>query len=146
MTNREVIEIMKPLWSGHSASKLAKICSERLGRIVTRNAILGVAHRNRDLFPVKSPERVRQNKVHSNRRAAIKRRKRRKTLAAVKPPYLPQEPFNTPERALMPLIMTKPRHCRWPFTKDGTHYSCGHVAVKGHAYCAAHKFIATKQT
>ena len=126
----ERVNLLKQLWGeGKTAAEIAKV----LGDGVTRNAVIGKAHRLK-LSSRASP--IQQNK------------KSVKTTTADRPRPLRKEPvvkninFKGKEVSLAEL---GPRDCRWPNgdPSDKENFSfCGHKCAEGLPYCEEHAKIA----
>ena len=133
------------LWlEGLSGSEIAA----RLGG-VSRNAILGMADRNRNLFPPRE-KRKRQPARSVERIAKPFLFKTRKVVEGVEiKARVPKPPKAKPVRAVKPevydaaslhkpLIGLQANECRWPVGHDQHgHLFCGHEASG--PYCAHHK-------
>src|SRR5262245_53345962 len=137
------VEELRELWaSGISAGEIAK----QLGRGITRNAVIGKAHR------LKLERRV-ERQAAAPRRYPTQRRKRVLSPRLVlpdwpprqpKPPAPPPEPPR-PRPHKLTLFELRSDSCRWPAELDNpktfwdptTHF-CGATALEGQPYCAAH--------
>jgi len=110
----ERIELLKNLWdSGQSASQIAK----ELGEGVTRNAVIGKAHR----LGLKSrPSPVKADKPEA---AAAPKRVEKKEA-----------------KKLVTLLDLTDRMCKWPHGHPGDEdfHFCGKPSEPGMPYCAAH--------
>jgi len=113
----ETIEKLKQLWAkGQSASKIA----EELGAGITRNAVIGKAHRL-GLKARPSPVRVdgSKSKAAAGAKARRGKAKKKKTIG---------------------LLDLTERMCKWPIGHPGEadFHFCGAEAVPGTPYCQAH--------
>lgn len=108
------IEKLKALWdAGQSASQIAK----ELGEGVTRNAVIGKAHR----LGLKSrPSPVKSDKVKAKAPA--------------------RRPAKKDTKQLISLLDLTDRMCKWPIGHPGDpdFHFCGKPAEPGMPYCAAH--------
>ncbi len=108
------IEKLKALWdAGQSASQIAK----ELGEGVTRNAVIGKAHR----LGLKSrPSPVKSDKVKA--KAPARRTAKKDT------------------KQLISLLDLTDRMCKWPIGHpgDADFHFCGKNAEPGMPYCAGH--------
>lgn len=141
------------LWAdGLSASQIA----DRMG-LVSRNTVIGIASRNRKLFPKREktaprsnvPQRQRKFKPYpmierSNVPMLFKRRKVKEAFEIVarkpKPPTPPVESRAPYDAASLhkPLLDLQANECRWPVGHGNHgHLFCGHEASG--PYCAHHK-------
>jgi len=112
----ETIERLKTLWAqGHSASRIA----DELGEGITRNAVIGKAHRL-GLKARPSPVRVDGAKTKSgSAKAKRKKAAKKKTIG---------------------LLDLTERMCKWPIGHPGESdfHFCGAESVPGTPYCQAH--------
>ena len=110
----ERIELLKNLWdSGQSASQIAK----ELGEGVTRNAVIGKAHR----LGLKSrPSPVKADKPEA--------------------PAAPKRVEKKEAKKLVTLLDLTDRMCKWPHGHPGDEdfHFCGKPSEPGMPYCAAH--------
>lgn len=124
------VNILKQLWGeGKTAAEIAKV----LGDGVTRNAVIGKAHRLK-LSSRASP--IQQNKKSTRTASSSDRPKMRK------PAVIKNINFKGKE---VPLMELGPKDCRWPNgdPRDKENFSfCGHEAVDGVPYCEEHAKIA----
>lgn len=113
------IEILRKLWDqGLTASQIAK----ELGEGVTRNAVIGKAHR----LGLKSrPSPVKSDK----KKAAAK--------PAAKP--TPKKVVAKKSKKINLLDLTE-RTCKWPIGHPGEEdfHFCGKESIQGHPYCQGH--------
>ncbi len=123
----ERVALLKQLWGeGKTAAEIAKA----LGNGVTRNAVIGKAHRLK----------------LSNRVSPIQQNNKK--------PALPEKTESTPRKAAVPVVANngkgikladlKDRMCRWPNgdPRDADFNFCGCPAVPGLPYCPEHAKIA----
>ncbi|WP_374765167.1 GcrA family cell cycle regulator [Yunchengibacter salinarum] len=110
----ERIETLRTLWDqGLSASQIAK----ELGEGVTRNAVIGKAHR----LGLKSrPSPVKNDKAKARGTSRKTARKQEKTLVS--------------------LLDLTDRMCKWPIGHPGEpdFHFCGKPSESGMPYCASH--------
>lgn len=114
------IEILRKLWDeGLSASQIAK----QLGENVTRNAVIGKAHR----LGLKSrPSPVKKD---ARKKAPAKPAAKKVTVKETKP-----------TSGKVSLLELTDRMCKWPIGHPGDDdfHFCGKPAEPGMPYCAAH--------
>ena len=113
------IETLKKLWlEGLSASQIAA----KLGEGVTRNAVIGKAHR---LGLASRPSPV-------------------KTESAAKPKPKPARPAPVEKPARVTLLNLTERMCKWPIGHpgDAEFHFCGRKSLPGQPYCAHHAAMA----
>ncbi len=106
----ERIDRLRALWDkGLSASQIAK----ELGEGVTRNAVIGKAHRL-GLKSRPSPVKTERNQV--------------------------KKPVKKPVKKIVTLLDLTDRMCKWPIGHPGDpdFQFCGRPAEPGMPYCAAH--------
>jgi GcrA cell cycle regulator len=141
--------ILRQLWveEGLAASVIAARLSYEIGRPITRNAVIGVAHRAG--LALGGVERVRR--MSANKGNGVRRKKRKLTPAAQKQlsplAKLMAEPFVPRTAPVTPLLLDiqdlGDDQCRYPCT-DGppsSHRFCGMQKVTGLPYCDAHARI-----
>ncbi|MBL4787638.1 MAG: global cell cycle regulator GcrA-like protein [Kordiimonadaceae bacterium] len=108
------IEVLRTLWDkGLSASQIAK----ELGEGVTRNAVIGKAHR----LSLKS------------RPSPVKTDKDKKKVA-------PKRVAKKADKTLVSLLDLTDRMCKWPLGHPGDDdfHFCGKASENGMPYCAGH--------
>jgi GcrA cell cycle regulator len=154
--NDERVETLKKLWSeGLSASQIAN----RLGRDLSRNAVIGKVHRlglsgrasQRHSMVMRRVGKVSAAMQHSKlataskRRALIRRGKYDEARAACvvvaptfKPLPLPPEPVRPAK--LVSFAELEDHHCRFIFgdPKTADHGFCGAKKAPGLSYCDGH--------
>ena len=125
----ERVDKLKALWKkGLSASQIAT----ELGENITRNAVIGKAHRlglSSRPSPVKKPAQAKPRKV------PVKK-------AAPAAPALAPDPFDKPEK--ITILELTDRICKWPLGHPGEDdfQFCGSKSVSGQPYCAFHGAMA----
>lgn len=120
----ERVELLKKLWGeGKTAAEIAKV----LGDGVTRNAVIGKAHR------LKLSTRL--SPIQQNTRPVRHAEARAKKLA---PPRLDFK------GKCVPMVALTPSMCRWPNgdPQDEDFSFCGCEIVEGLPYCAEHARLA----
>lgn len=120
----ERVALLKQLWGeGKTAAEIAKV----LGDGVTRNAVIGKAHRLK-LSSRLSP--IQQNAKPVSKSAASEAPKIKK--AAVRQPEFKGKSVK--------MVELEPRMCRWPNgdPRDADFSFCGCENVPGLPYCEAH--------
>lgn len=120
------IEILRKLWDqGLTASQIAK----ELGEGVTRNAVIGKAHR----LGLKS----RPSPVKSDKKKAAVAKTSKAPAAPTK--VAPKKAVSKKSKRLGLLELTE-RTCKWPIGHPGEvdFHFCGKDSINGHPYCAAH--------
>jgi GcrA cell cycle regulator len=141
--------IVRRLWvqEGLAASVIAARLAHVLGRPVTRNAIIGIAHRSG--WALGGVERVRRQAANKGNGKTWKR-KRKLTPAAQKPlsalARLMAEPFVPRSAPVAPKHVTLGQladigECKYPCSDGLPHTFCGHPAVPGLPYCDPHARI-----
>lgn len=134
------------LWiDGYSATEIA----EHLG-LVSRNAVIGIASRNRKLFPKKERTAPRGRRPDSEYRIKPEKPilfKVRKVTTGIEikarvpklqpPPVEEWSPYDA-SSLHKPLLNLQAKECRWPVGHDERgHLFCGHEATG--SYCTHHK-------
>jgi len=120
----ERIALLKELWDqGLSASQIA----EKLAEGVTRNAVIGKAHR---LGLASRPSPVKSAKSAKTGKKPAAKRPARPRAAKARPAK--------PER--ITLLTLTDRICKWPIGHPGEpdFHFCGRRSQPGQPYCAAH--------
>jgi GcrA cell cycle regulator len=140
--------IIRRLWveEGMAASVIAAKLAHTLGRPVTRNAVIGVAHRQG--WALGGVERVRRQSANKGNGKTWKR-KRRKEAHSPKPlsplAQLLAEPFVPRTAPVTPLLLDIQElgddQCRYPCTDGPPYRFCGVEKVGGLPYCDAHARI-----
>lgn len=147
------------MWAdGQTGSQIAKALH------VTRSSVLGMMHRRREQFPLKTA--AQGNRAYDRYRtpsAIAKRRAKAKPKPQPKPkedrmepvrvfvPPMPVQDVPAPD-AFAPLLGTVPalfieaEGCRWPVTLDGSvmdtsTHCCNARRLLKSSYCAAHKAL-----
>ena len=127
----ERVDKLKALWKkGLSASQIA----EELGENITRNAVIGKAHRlglSSRPSPVKKPAQAKRKAAAPKKEAPV----------AAPPPVEP-EPSEKPEK--ITILELTDRICKWPLGHPGEDdfQFCGRPSVAGQPYCAFHGAMA----
>jgi GcrA cell cycle regulator len=139
--------LIRRMWveEGMAASVIAAKLAHTLGRPVTRNAVIGIAHRSG--WALGGVERIRR--MSANKGNGVRRRKRKLTPPAQKPPSplakLMAEPFVPRTAPVTPLLLDiqdlGDDQCRYPCTDGPPHRFCGMQKVTGLPYCSAHAVI-----
>lgn len=127
----ERVALLKKLWGeGKSAAEIAKM----LGGGLTRNAVIGKAHRLK-LSNRISP--IQQNNKKSVAPAI-------KVVAEKKAPPTPLVKQIKKSNGGVKMVNLKERMCRWPHgdPKDADFHMCGDEIVPGLPYCADHAKVA----
>ena len=125
----ERVDKLKALWKkGLSASQIAT----ELGENITRNAVIGKAHRlglSSRPSPVKKPAQTKPRKV------PVKK-------AAPAAPAVAPDPLDKPEK--ITILELTDRICKWPLGHPGEDdfQFCGSKSVPGQPYCAFHGAMA----
>lgn len=156
------IQTLKKMWgNGHSASDIAKY----LGGGITRNAVIGKAHRLKLSAGAAAARTMPEppSKVSGVVMASIKKISSKKSAAprsmlrAIQPQSVPdtglrttlREPLPRPIDVIkrtegIPVTKAGERHCRWPIgdPRSPEFRFCGCESVEGLPYCADHARIA----
>lgn len=139
----ERIALLKQFWGQKSAAEIAKI----LGEGVSRNAVIGKAHRL-NLSAGKKPANTSISTIRERARSAAKKEKRapRRAPRATKPAReLPPEP----QSLNLSLLELTDKTCRYPHgdPQDKDNFSfCGAPSLPGLPYCAHHAAVAYQST
>jgi GcrA cell cycle regulator len=121
------VDKLKALWKkGLSASQIA----EELGENITRNAVIGKAHRlglSSRPSPVKKPAQAK-----------------RKPAAKKAAPAAPKEPKPEEKPEKITILELTDRICKWPLGHPGEDdfQFCGRPSVAGQPYCTFHGAMA----
>jgi GcrA cell cycle regulator len=141
----ERVELLKDLWgAGRTAAEIAK----QLGGNITRNAVIGKAHRlglSGRVSPIqkkakKTPRSVKPAAASTKKPANATQGSTTTTRAPARKPYVDKPKAN----GGVSLIDLKDRMCHWPIgdpKKPGFHF-CGDRSVPGLPYCAEHAAVA----
>jgi len=124
------VAVLEKLWGeGKTAAEIAK----ELGEGVTRNAVIGKAHRLK-LSSRLSPIQQNTKKIKKEARPPVVRRSSKK-IPIILGKQLKMEEL-------------KEKQCRWPNGEpENEDFSfCGHDSIEGAPYCAAHAEIAYQVT
>lgn len=127
----ERVTLLKKLWGeGKSAAEIAKM----LGGGLTRNAVIGKAHRLK-LSNRISP--IQQNNKKPVAPVAKVVEERKVAVAVAKPPL-------KKANGGVKMVNLRERQCRWPHgdPKDADFHLCGDEIVPGLPYCPDHAKVA----
>jgi len=122
--NDEAVAILRRMWTveGRPASAIAAL----LG--ITRNAVLGKAHRMQLLYTPKTPKPKSKTTVKRHKRMVFKPKA---TETVDLPPENPVDPVR--------LMDLRHHHCRWPVAGEGADMLfCGATRLEPHAWCGKH--------
>ncbi len=136
----ERVTLLRKLWvEGKTAKEIAQI----LGGGVTRNAVIGKAHRlklSNRISPIQQNEKV---KIRPKSDKAIL--KSRKVIPLEAQPIRPSTilaatPSPCAPKGGIKMTDLRERHCRWPHgdPRDADFHFCGATAVSGLPYCEHH--------
>lgn len=134
-----------------AAGATAKQAGELLG--VTRNAVIGRAHRLGLVFCLNQSENLPENK---SRKGLLKFQASRRAVKKTSPPPAPPPPMEQEAASWNPLLPVEwqyipspfPRDdmnvCPWPLWKEGepAKFCCGAPRAEGRPYCKRHNKIA----
>ncbi|HYD18628.1 MAG TPA: GcrA family cell cycle regulator [Patescibacteria group bacterium] len=153
----ERIALLKKMWKeGKSAAEIAKT----LGKGVTRNAVIGKAHRmglSGRPSPIKKPAAApKKEKEAAPKKEAVKETRSSKPSAAASSPKMnpmmarePEDVRKTDKEILplnggIPLIDLTERMCKWPIgdPKEDDFTFCGRGIRPGTPYCPDHAAMA----
>lgn len=149
----ERIATLKKMWKeGKSAAEIAKT----LGKGVTRNAVIGKAHRmglSGRPSPIKKPAPVKKEAPAKKETAAAPARAAKKSAPAPKAnPALAKEveELKSIQKSMIPpgggvaLIDLTERMCKWPIgdPREPDFTFCGRTNNTGTPYCAEHAAMA----
>jgi hypothetical protein len=142
--------LVRRMWvkEGMAASVIAAKLAHALGRPVTRNSIIGIAHRSG--WALGGVERVRRQAA--NKGNGKWKRKRKLTPPAQKQlsplaklmaePWTPRPLPAVPKTQQRSLIDLADDQCRWPCTDAPPHLFCAGPRVPGASYCPDHLLAA----
>lgn len=138
----ENTELLRELWrEGLSASEVAK----RIGG-VTRNAVIGKAHRLKLDVHLMAPATVRNERPAAPKRISSNKGNRHiKLNKSVNPHFVAEEqPESVPApRSLeLTLLELESHNCRWPAGINAPFTFCGHRVDDGEVYCTYHCRVA----
>ncbi len=129
--NNEKTEQLKKLWAeGHTASQISKI----LGDGISRNAVIGKAHRlnlaGRTQTRTISSSRIQR--TFATPRQKITRRPRGLRAIVIEKDFEPENPKQ--------LEQLTDQTCRWPIghPNESNFYFCGRNPMEGRVYCKLH--------
>jgi GcrA cell cycle regulator len=113
--------LVRRLWErGYTATQIAN----RLDIAVTRNAVIGLAHRNRWGHGMRQEDKPRKPSPRKHATRPLPR-------SAPEP----RQPVPAEGLTIFDLL---DHHCRWPNGEQPPFQYCGHDKVDGSPYCAAH--------
>lgn len=158
-TDDDIAHARKLRTDGRSASEIGR----ELGR--TRNSVIGMMHRNRDLFPLSTKaQAVEAMKRRDRATDGTPRQSAARPAPGAKPVALPSAPpldaFKTaplPETdenwsvaVAVRFLDVDSRHCKWPLWKAEENpgpagLCCGAAIEPNTTYCRHHRRIATGQ-
>ena len=130
--NEEKVAKLKELWGkGQTASQIAEVIGG-----ITRNAVIGKAHRlnlsakikARSAVPSQNFNSTEERKISKNRRG----RKSRFQSLIIEKDFEPENPKQLEELT--------DDHCKWPINHptDKDFYFCGRKSLKDFSYCKLH--------
>jgi hypothetical protein len=114
------------LASGQSCSQITSIIASELGLSVSRNAVIGRAHRLNLCMP--KPPKKENTLARRSRRIRIRKEK-----------TMPPSPPHEPDFSGVSLFDLERHHCRFP-NERGDLY-CGNHRLEDSPYCLAHHRI-----
>lgn len=143
----ERVEKLKRLWAdGLTASQIASRINAIGGAGMTRNAVIGKAHR------LGLCRRIDSTWLRPNEREAKPKKIRKPALAVrvqvktrIRFPSAPPAPIEAPiQEGGVSLLEIEQNQCRYPVTPDSatSHRFCGCKAVDGLPYCEGHARLA----
>lgn len=131
--SEDAVEILRVMAAErHSSAEIAAALSRHSGYPVTRNAVIGKAHRISVTLCVSKSEKTQRPKLPRRPPPAI--------LPTPKPIVRPDAVVGT-VNAVMGLNWAK---CRWPLSdpqKEDFHFCCAPVSLE-QTYCAEHRAVA----
>lgn len=146
----EHVERLTALWKfgGWPASVIAMMMNEEFGLRLTRNAVLGKAHRL-GLLGQDRPMKAEMVKARYSRIVpAVKKKAKAVKVVPIAPiaPIAPLPPTPADDRVRVTLADLEQHHCRWPVgdPKEAGFGFCGLSRVLGAPYCADHMRRATE--
>jgi len=133
--NEEKVAKLKELWGkGNTASEIAVIIGG-----ISRNAVIGKAHRLNLSYTVKtrssSSSNKNTNKIENNLKEKISRKSRFQSLIIEKD-FEPENPKKLEE--------LDENSCKWPVghPEEKSFYFCGRSSLKNFSYCKLHLLYA----
>ena len=118
----------------------------RIGRGISRNAVIGVYTRDKALKAECPPNAHHSavNKANKERRKDAKPLRVARPARVFGPPPLPAEPVRRPDALMLPLADLVRSSCKWPIgdPKDADFGFCGVARYNGRPYCAYHAKLA----
>jgi GcrA cell cycle regulator len=137
--NEEKVAKLKELWGkGQTASQIAEVIGG-----ITRNAVIGKAHRlnlsakikARSAVPSQNFNSTEERKISKNRRG----RKSRFQSLIIEKDFEPENPKQLEELT--------DDHCKWPINHptDKDFYFCGRKSLKDFSYCKLHLLYAYQE-
>jgi len=132
------VKLLREYWSkGHTASEIAKM----LGGNVTRNSVIGKAHRM--VLPARATSKrskILKKEASSSNQAETEKyigRKSKFRALLIDPTYEPENPKQLEE------LGDGHQHCRYPIghPDDQNFYFCGRSPVEGFSYCRLHILV-----
>lgn len=136
-------DIADMLHKGLSASQIAAHFEG-----VTRNAVIGLVHRNKELREIGFARKPRQQNIEKVRAISVAATRGKSVrggkvsmnrLKAVAPPIEAPEPVDAPEPRNLTLMELTERTCRWPVNDGGPFLFCGCESAPGTSWCAYHR-------
>jgi GcrA cell cycle regulator len=154
------VELLVSLWTdGHSAS----IIAGKLGKPVTRNAVIGKVHRMglagrrvKVRMPLRVGDRpswsIERHEREAKRRASMPKQPRKPPAPRVRSPKpIPVPAFDIDARDMglgawdaladsrpVSLVDLEAGMCRWPIGADSPYLFCGCQVIPGKSYCGTH--------
>lgn len=135
--------------TGDSAATIAAKVSTAIGHTVTRNAVIGLYHRNKDILkkcPLggsrpKLGRKPAKKRVRRDLSDQPRNGRRKPATARQRPPQSQETPVMEEPRpeTTIRLLDLKPGMCKYPFGSTGDYSFCGHDMAEGdEAYCSFH--------
>ena len=139
-TEAEIEKIHALMLDGLSTTQIAKELSAFCGERLTRNAIIGIIHRNQTL------DEERRRLARGAGKKLAKPAPKKYVLPKPKLAPLPRVPIPLTERSAfdaraLRVSLVENHGCRWPVSDPepgGEHLFCGHPRAVGRSYCQHH--------